>query len=351
MKYDIRRNITEVLGDIPGEKSIQESLIWDVHYHKERLFLIPTWGKKLSVFDLSEKRFTTINIPNPKEKCGLFLGGVTRDEYLYLIPFYYGGFVKVNMDTLETEKIIKCDTALIAADIDQSQGLNCFTVLSGDTILATFSGTNKVMVFDLNTEYVNVLSIGNNDDQYSVIAHMGNNVFIGGYKSKSIVQYDWQNKKIVARFTSGIGSEYPRDIDEEHILLENIDTGQFIMIDADKNELCSRRKVSDETDSWHYNYKRVVPKMTDEGVFISDTVTCRWYEFANGEIKELPIKLPSDIDSLDFRWSNEENRYNELSCVYSLPEFMKILGPSANANNAIKHFGVGEAIARVILGE
>ncbi len=321
MKHDLGKGKTEAIGSIPQEKPVQEGMIASIQFYQGRLFLIPAWGKEIAVYDISESRFHKIHVPNPEKKKGLFLGGVTQGDMLYCIPFCYGKIVKLNMITLKIEKLIDIEEQMRDMGLSQPLRLNSFTCIDNGKVLA-IGWSDKVLSFDMCGETVQCVNFDDDGNKYSMIAHIGKYVFLGGYQVNTILRIDCETQE-KKRIALPVDASYVRDFNDRFILIDNTGNGTFALIDVDGQVVHQMTESAREKrSSWQYSYQSVLARQHGNYVYICDTARCKWYEIAVEEFKEIRLELPSDCSLEETDWTSTGEAYQEFPVVCSLTRFL-----------------------------
>ena len=346
MKHDIRTGKTEALGSIPNEEFIQETLIGSIHFHGGKLFLVPTWGKELAVYEIAKRRFLKIPIRNPDGRKGLFLGGAIHGDYLYCIPFYYDRIVKLNMATMGIEKTIEYEEEKRNAGITSQQYLNSFTYNRNGEVLAIWSRTNMVLSLDMKKDFVQIEKVDDSKNGYSQIACTDKYVFLGGYRAEKILRIDWA-RRTKEKVELPIPVSYVRDFDEKLLLVDNIRTGDFALMDED-GKIVFRKAAPQNLrrNNWHYSDLSIRVKRSGKAVYACDTILCKWYKIRGEKISEIYMEGSFANDTLQKKWLKEEYPFLEIPAVYPLPMF---LGQCRNQRNSCKSECDGIRIGKSIM--
>jgi len=214
MRYDMRENYTYVVGIVPGEKMFREMLYSAVCKWNDKVYLIPCFAKKLTVYSIKENRFTEIPICNSEEygERGLFERAYVEGKYLYCIPFLYEAFLKINMESEEVEY----------TGIGKKEDIYIIDVTKlGNEIAAINAHSNQLLFYNMDTSVLRTKSLENGGKKVVAIASIGNSLYLFDKSSQSLIKLDIRSMRETRL----------DEIPYEAIKMTTI-SSEFIMIDS-----------------------------------------------------------------------------------------------------------------------
>lgn len=188
MRYNISESYTYVIDRIPNENLFQERAYIGIYKWKNKLFMIPSSARDIVLYNITEKRFERISIPNIEEYegKGLFYNIYAEKRYLYGIPFLYEAIIKLDMENNSIEYI-------------HIKGMNKSyingTTRVGDELIAIYAYTNQAVFFDIKTGNMSLKSLGEVERKYTDIGHIGNKLYLFDEYSGCIIQKSMEGQK------------------------------------------------------------------------------------------------------------------------------------------------------------
>jgi len=182
----------EIVGTVPDEISFQESLYQTMYKDGNAIYLIPCYAREIAIYDLVDKNFTKIQLNNVDDYVGkpLFSKCFAVEKTLYCVPHYYGAIIAIN---LMTRKIDYYDLKYL---LDEGQDILLGdAVLIDKTIVSCWNISNQLLFFDVNKKKINLVSIGNKDEQYMKIARINKNLVLYDVLAKQISIISMSDKR------------------------------------------------------------------------------------------------------------------------------------------------------------
>lgn len=166
-KYDVQSEEIDYMRIIPDE--IRSVCAYNsIVKYKGKLFLIPYWAERITIFDLESEEFEKIDLPDLEEmnqEGHKFQSERKKNNYLYLIPVKYAYIIRLNMDTLEIVKsenifhickkyFTSCDIQIMECTASVWDGLNTFYV--GVTFFGRKNNCSGLVKINLDTLHIGV---------------------------------------------------------------------------------------------------------------------------------------------------------------------------------------------------
>ena len=157
MKYCMKTQSLDEVELIPEDCFFQESLYRAIYKDKDRIYLIPCWARKIVIFDIEKKAFTSIQLDEIEKykDVTLFCKCIKINNSLYCIPDSYRSIVKIE---LQSQKIAYIKLPLYA----QLKG-NIFLgdgILLNNEIICPWNYSNQLLVLDLEKEKTKLITAG-----------------------------------------------------------------------------------------------------------------------------------------------------------------------------------------------
>ncbi len=285
MKYHKKTEKAEILGVVPGEEFFREFLYQAIYKAGNKIYLIPCWAREIAVYDISEHSFTKIKLKGIEkyENKLLFCRCFAEGNSLYCIPFQYGAIVKINLCTQEITYIDLKDCSENGEDFYIGNA-----VRTGSIIVCIWNYSNRLLTFDMRSEKVEIVTIGEEQEQYAQIGKIKDELVLYNKLSGNVtlVSLHTKRKKTIANIQHRAFSMSV--VFEDLIMIEEENSGQVICMDSDgsikyKKENKEYRKKS----ALEYNYTHGITADGPEGEFYFDTSEYILYAFGRPEgIKE-----------------------------------------------------------------
>ena len=302
--FDCKKNELTILGNIPGEKLIQEGLFCNIKLYKEKLFFVPSYGKEIGVFDIQKeeyKKITLANVENYKNK-RLFIEACIYQQYLYCIPYCYENLVKINMDTLYIE--YECNQIK-----DSVRYINDATIC-GDKMYGVYFRTNEIFRFDIKEKTVVRLKIKDQDCQYSSIVSVGNYLYLYEISKNKIFQYNTLKGAITKEIDIEEGNNHRiKEVGKKSFVLLSPEEGDFTEYDNNANKIFKRnlyksdKKENKYSPLGHSNLLGVINTGTKENQIVYFDKIKHKFELYDG--KKLNSSITIELSDKDYRKMRE----------------------------------------------
>lgn len=108
-KADINTGKVEFLGHFPKEALGTQRLHASIKKYKEQLIFTPAQGRYISIYNMKDNTFKTIEVEDSKFKYAgpKFAASVQFNEYIFMIPQAYHAIIRLNVETEEVTYITK----------------------------------------------------------------------------------------------------------------------------------------------------------------------------------------------------------------------------------------------------
>ena len=182
--YNLKTEKTEIISEIPVDNIYKESLYQKIIYKDEKLYLIPAWGKNILIYDIIQKNFSTIMIP---EYDGLmFCNAFLYDNRIICIPYAYPSIINIDTKFDVASVLVKLDT------IKQTYKVSTFNMADNlEMKIAMVSPqSNKVFLYDVEHDDFNVENVSNNVDGYASVCFFEKFIAMKPSKSRYIDLYN-----------------------------------------------------------------------------------------------------------------------------------------------------------------
>lgn len=188
MKYDMSKGELEIIGKIPGEKSVVGRTYISIKKRGHRIFLIPALNKNICVFDTLTRQFTSCKIRGISgDNFPLsFINAYIYGNYIYCIPCYYKHIVRINTESLEIEYLSPVQKTGISPYLQ-------FTSASlrwrENIIIGTRSGSNELFLYDMAEDRLMWKKLPLDDAKITALTSDGEFLYINDYNNQRILKY------------------------------------------------------------------------------------------------------------------------------------------------------------------
>ena len=201
----------EYVGSFPNEKMLQWRLYTSVCEHRGKLYFIPGAACEIGVYDISEKKFSKINIGIKKEENDTsdirylkkYVSAFVIDDKLVMIPCCYD---KIIMYDLNTE-IIEMDSSLFEllkekykGSITSSEGKfylcwNAKIIDKENVVFDLHSNTNTFVKYNMSKNTWVEYSAGDKGYSYNFIEYQGGNIWLYDDKKMLLISYSMKDEE------------------------------------------------------------------------------------------------------------------------------------------------------------
>lgn len=169
--YNMAERKVDWIADFPDELFSTEQLFWWMRKYKDNLIFIPVSGKSVYMFNIPDKLFTKIEIPQIKQSSyrdSFFADGRVYGKYLYLFGHNYYGLLRVDLESGKIERmdemltILRQETAL-----DVNKPVFCFfTAVVESKVYLPALQSNHLIEFDMESGQYQFYEVGGKDNRY-----------------------------------------------------------------------------------------------------------------------------------------------------------------------------------------
>lgn len=205
-KVDLESCKAEIIGYIPEGNILSQCSYNKIICWQDNLVLLPSNAGKVCVFSLLTGNCHGISLRGYERYEHKIFQGILQDDIIYMIDCSIPAIFKLNLQTEYSEIIEKPFLALKQKKKNITD--ICFRsdcVIQDHKLYMASCVDNSVMEFDLITEQVKFLAVGNQDNRYSGIAWNGEYFWLSPRYNTPIVRW----KK------SGEVQEYPLPYDKK----------------------------------------------------------------------------------------------------------------------------------------
>ena len=142
------------VGSVPGVSPMGEYPIFsDIVLAGDNLYLIPLWGEKIGIYNVNSNEFSTIGLPNWTNRQPKYSMAFDYEGFIYCFPYYssFGG-IKISMNdskVSDINNIMKFEKSVFDTGHRVSDSL----------IMTVFYGEKKFLLFDLESERMEVVEL------------------------------------------------------------------------------------------------------------------------------------------------------------------------------------------------
>ncbi|MBR1598174.1 MAG: hypothetical protein IJ661_04565 [Lachnospiraceae bacterium] len=202
LKYDLNSEHAEMLTVLPDEPMLREFTICTVLKYGKDIFMIPAWGQDIAVYNQQTRKCKVLNLPERQNYSNrlTFSNAFIVEDNIFCIPDSYHSIIKVNVHTKEIEYLFS--TTSFFKDYFQfdNVSINASVYDGKENIYCIITGTNKLMVYNIEKNEAEIISVGNDGSIFSTINYIDGKLYLSDYLSKAfdrkVFIYDINTKEV-----------------------------------------------------------------------------------------------------------------------------------------------------------
>ncbi|MFT4106052.1 MAG: hypothetical protein QM657_09835 [Lacrimispora sp.] len=351
--YDTCMKKTTFIGKVPWEQNMNEQLYCGIHVYHEKIYMIPTWGTCITMYDIREGSFKKIesNHKNGEVK-GKFIKSYQVGQFLYCIPFYGSYFMKIDMESDKVIGYINWKNSF--PEEEKGSLLIVDAVLTDENeIIGIIPRLKSLFIYDISTDSIRYQALGSFKIQFSALTYVEKSLYLFSPDTKSIYRYNLSSKDHeLEEYKLGILSSCK---------LHNL-CNKWIMQDGDLQD--EKRLFCDVVPPIIFDDSTEMTRNSLDYTYFHGIMRCfegKWYYF--DRVKNTLYEIEEDGKYKQYQFCIEiqilKDIYNEEIGVqrnikemelYNLEMFLKDIKSSDNVINYEK-FNIGTMIHRQLTGK
>lgn len=331
MRYSISEGYTYIVDIIPNEAPFQEYLYSSIYKWKRRIFLIPCWAEIIKVYDTINKQFIEIPLKNAEKYKNklLFCKSYVYGNSLYCIPYYYESIVKIDMDNycleyfdvatwINKEKIYLNKTFFI----------NDATKIN-DEIYSIIAKSNKVLIFDLKTNKIQIQDISSVESDFVSISNVGDKIFLFDETTCELIKICKDRSQKANQYSLPFKAVKINTINSKYIMVDAADKSEVRLINSEgKLVYRSEANMSGPKNSLYPSLLcGMIYEQNENICYYYNVVDFLIYKFCNGEIVETYkfVLFESELTKLkNMNWDVRQYEVLENE-VFNLESWLKCI--------------------------
>ncbi|MHA7967354.1 hypothetical protein ACX93W_24845 [Paenibacillus sp. CAU 1782] len=202
--FRLNKNTWDVkyIGSFVDEKQFDWMVYHAIHQSGNKLYFSPYSAGAIAIYDVTDSSFQYVDLPLPKgmkyNDQSKFSKIIECDGFLYFIPFYYPGIVKLNMTDNSTE-IINNWVKPIQKICDPKLGYFCNGVYNEATssLVLAFINANAVLEFDLKNNTTRLNTISNDTLGYMDIAQVNGEYWLLSANKAALISFNIETSSMI----------------------------------------------------------------------------------------------------------------------------------------------------------
>ena len=259
-RYSLATERLDVIGKIPDEKLMDELSMVQMVGYGDNIFIVPFRGKAIWYYNLKKKSFSKIQWPRNHRKIDniKFFPGMVYEQYLYCVSGCGCIVLRIDMSNLSAEYIYDGTLQLKKLGLTDQSYINTVTPLGKQKLATVFSETNMIYVYDIKENTIRFYSVGDSNKKFSTIASIGTKIYIQSVDNE-LWSCDWHSFTKMCNLGRNAYS-FVRYVDGTVMLLDDVISSRWAIVDGDLNELYFNCRDAIETDAWRYSYQSTTMK-------------------------------------------------------------------------------------------
>lgn len=291
-RYSIKKNECKVVGLLPENNLMQESLFDNLIYVDGRLFIIPCWGNNIVVYNIKENKFEIEELP--KEQGLKFNNAFLLNNEVLCIPSMYSQIV--SMDIHRYKISMKYDMKKIM-EKEKIEYFNDSVMIDDNTVIMISPQSPMLFCYKIKENIIEKKDPEIPAQGYSFIVNLKNKLVLCDDKGKKIFIYDLESKRVEKQY-------WPEKrnllalmaVNENRVIIDDYDSSWMGIYD-EKLSIKGQNSV-DKIENRKYYYTYLVGKSTRKGenaiYFNNCDMSFNWIE--NDQIVK-SIKIYIDDES------------------------------------------------------
>lgn len=189
---DRSNNKTELAGIFPQESYAAQRLYTSMKRVGKKIYFVPFYAKKIIVYNIEEKKFTSLTIDKQEIGCNLesplFMGVEEYKHYLFFLPVYSKAIIRLN--TLNDElEYIKDWYAQINKYVfnEKDSYFRRQNIIIGDRLYAPFCNANAILELNCDTLQFKVHRLGDTPNGYAGICDGGGTFYLAPRNGEDLI--------------------------------------------------------------------------------------------------------------------------------------------------------------------
>lgn len=311
-KVELDTGKCEYIKMFDGEPVNRYRMHCSAVWRKDKIYYIPGSGNGIDIYSVQNNTIEMIAVPFPEYKKYSFynpqykfIGAVTQEDVLWLIPSTYPGIIR--FDTKSKDMKIIDDWL----EDDEYMFRGGYTVENNQIIMAN-GKSNAVLIFDMEKEKGNIIHIGTMNNGVMSICNTKEGIWFAPRLQGAIVLWKKETNEIIEF------NEFPQGFISKEVVFSKVygykDGVEFVPAKANCALRYSNGKfIIVEFDKWKKHCNSVVECLFETEAYmyfreISDNKTCRYVRLD---------KVTNLISDWEFVWYDDDKREKDIIRICS----------------------------------
>ena len=183
----------EIIGRIPEEKLFGKYLFGNIAECCGKLFLAPLYASKIWIYDLNQRIWWSIELPDNLELLeSKFFGAISYGEKVYFLGHKYPGIAVINAKNFEVKYKMASKTTQ-KCDYLNDGYLNWDYVIMESCIYTPILCRNAILKIDLKNDQMEEIVIGDIDCKFVGLVFDGKCFWLAPRKGRKFVRWDGED--------------------------------------------------------------------------------------------------------------------------------------------------------------
>lgn len=293
------KEVTE-LGRYPETEYIKEMLSFNVVYSRGKLVFVPHCADYIAVLEMETEilKFFKIKRYNHDsyEERGKFATALVKDQYIYMMGFWYPAIVKLDVESEGLEYLYYDDCIAGECEAPYVQ----LGYVKKDNIILMATGKNGcIMKFDMEIQKGEIIKLVDGKQSFFGITNAEKDVWLtmGPEKADKIYRWDIEANELETIMLPECGLFYPPIVCEDCLYLFPYG-GKSIYVFSFKNKICSLQKELTDILMMGRGAARVIAiKQMGNVIKFQISGNRYWYEYntQNLSLKKACYQMTDDV--------------------------------------------------------
>lgn len=198
-KYNLKTHQTEIISQIPVKDIYRECLFLNINFYNNKLYLIPAWADSFVVYDIDNKDFSEIELPQKIEGLKFEKTYVVNDR-IYCIPYSYPAIVEINPDNQKITDIFNLHSIMKSHNITM---YHASVMVDKNTVAMVGLDTNHILMYNIKDKCNTIINVGSENNKYNYIAYIDDILYLSDNYSNQVVCYSIKYGKIIDSWWPG----------------------------------------------------------------------------------------------------------------------------------------------------
>ena len=191
---DVETGDIEFVGEFANESYASKRLYETMQVCDGKIYFAPFYAKSIAVFDIEEKKFSSIPLDakkvNCKSKQPIFGGSKMYGKYMFFVPVYSKVIIRLNTENQELDYITGWAEEVASIKFNDDAYVRRQVVLREGKLLIPFCNADAVMELDCETLEHKIYRIENEKIGFSGICFDGKDFWLSPRRDGNIVRWN-----------------------------------------------------------------------------------------------------------------------------------------------------------------